>query len=179
MKYSNLPRVQSMIHASRIVLLLCDLHQWFGKTAFLHVWSGVSPSYLHPTAKQNGCDLSYECVKCVTKTILTKNTGYELRGQLEKKCERPNHMLTESNWQRKKNIMSLNTKWYCNVCPLSQKKKHSKIAITWLNWLNTHMSSAMIINSFISQKWSSRLNSFNFVGKATTVIKALRDETPG
>ena len=59
------------------------------------------------------------------------------------------------------------------------RKKHSKIAITWLNWLNTHMSSGMIINSFISQKWGSRLNSFNFVGKATTVIKALRDETAG
>ena len=112
------------------------------------------------------------------QTIFTNNTGYELQGLLEKKCERPNHMLTESTWQRKKHIMSLNTKWYCNVCPLSQKK-HSKIAITWLNWLNTHMSSAMIINSFISQKWGSRLNSFNFVGKATTVIKALRDETPG
>ena len=34
---SRLPRVQSMIHASLIVLLLCDLHQCFGKTTFLHV----------------------------------------------------------------------------------------------------------------------------------------------
>ena len=69
----------------------------------------------------------------------------------------PNRL--EDSLEGNKRIMLLNTKWYCNACLLLQKK-HSKIAITWLNWLNTHVSSGMIINSFISQNWDSSLSLF-------------------
>ena len=81
---------------------------------FLHVWSGVFPSYLqnHPTAKQNGCDMSYACQHWLWAA---RSAGEKMRAS-QSHADR-----VQICWIKKKHIMPLNTKWYCNVCPLSQK----------------------------------------------------------